>query len=169
MESSSICPSVPVLFLSIISLRFTQFIVYVRISCLYFLDNSLFKATYFIRRMHHILLSYSFMAGQVGYFPVLSIVNHAVMSTSMRASICRNLHSFLWGIDALGWHVLTRVCLLPCRRLQEEDQQFRTSSLPAIPNPFPELCGGPGSPPAAAPSSLPPPPSQPPTKQVSGP
>lgn len=57
------------------------------------------------------------------------------------------------------------------RRLQEEDQQFRTSSLPAIPNPFPELCGGAGSPPAAAaaPSSLPPPPSQPPTKQVSGP
>ncbi|XP_041525342.1 growth factor receptor-bound protein 10 isoform X3 [Microtus oregoni] len=53
------------------------------------------------------------------------------------------------------------------RRLQEEDQQFRTSSLPAIPNPFPELCGGAGSPPPAAapPSSLPPPPSQPPTKQ----
>ncbi|XP_035308691.1 growth factor receptor-bound protein 10 isoform X1 [Cricetulus griseus] len=48
------------------------------------------------------------------------------------------------------------------RRLQEEDQ-FRTSSLPAIPNPFPEL--GPGSPPVVPPSSLPPPPSQPPTKQ----
>ncbi|CAO2640675.1 Growth factor receptor-bound protein 10 [Lemmus lemmus] len=57
------------------------------------------------------------------------------------------------------------VHILPIRRLQEEDQQFRTSSLPAIPNPFPELCGGPGSPPVA-PSSLPPPPSQPPTKQV---
>ncbi|KAK7834471.1 hypothetical protein U0070_017657 [Myodes glareolus] len=60
------------------------------------------------------------------------------------------------------------VHILPIRRLQEEDQQFRTSSLPAIPNPFPELCGGAGSPPAAAaaPSSLPPPPSQPPTKQI---
>ncbi|CAO2640676.1 Growth factor receptor-bound protein 10 [Lemmus lemmus] len=57
------------------------------------------------------------------------------------------------------------VHILPIRRLQEEDQQFRTSSLPAIPNPFPELCGGPGSPPVA-PSSLPPPPSQPPTKQA---
>ncbi|XP_055479881.1 growth factor receptor-bound protein 10 isoform X1 [Psammomys obesus] len=51
------------------------------------------------------------------------------------------------------------------RRLQEEDQQLKTSSLPAIPNPFPELSGGPGSPPVVAPSSLPPPPSQPPTKQ----
>lgn len=37
------------------------------------------------------------------------------------------------------------VHILAVRRLQEEDQQFRTSSLPAIPNPFPELCG-PGSP-----------------------
>ncbi|EGW07729.1 Growth factor receptor-bound protein 10, partial [Cricetulus griseus] len=54
------------------------------------------------------------------------------------------------------------VHILPIRRLQEEDQ-FRTSSLPAIPNPFPEL--GPGSPPVVPPSSLPPPPSQPPTKQ----
>uniref|UniRef100_A0A8C2MJZ7 Growth factor receptor bound protein 10 n=1 Tax=Cricetulus griseus TaxID=10029 RepID=A0A8C2MJZ7_CRIGR len=58
------------------------------------------------------------------------------------------------------------VHILPIRRLQEEDQ-FRTSSLPAIPNPFPEL--GPGSPPVVPPSSLPPPPSQPPTKQVSEP
>uniref|UniRef100_A0A8C6QQM1 Growth factor receptor bound protein 10 n=1 Tax=Nannospalax galili TaxID=1026970 RepID=A0A8C6QQM1_NANGA len=47
------------------------------------------------------------------------------------------------------------VHILAVRRLQEEDQQFRTSSLPAIPNPFPELCG-PGSPPVVAPSSLPP-------------
>lgn len=54
------------------------------------------------------------------------------------------------------------VHILAVRRLQEEDQQFRTSSLPAIPNPFPELCG-PGSPPVLAPSSLPP--TQPPTKQ----
>ncbi|KAG8510593.1 Growth factor receptor-bound protein 10 [Galemys pyrenaicus] len=41
------------------------------------------------------------------------------------------------------------------QRLQEEDQQFRTSSLPAIPNPFPELCG-PGSPPVLTHGSLPP-------------
>ncbi|ELV13923.1 Growth factor receptor-bound protein 10 [Tupaia chinensis] len=47
------------------------------------------------------------------------------------------------------------VHILAVRRLQEEDQQFRTSSLPAIPNPFPELCG-PGSPPALTPGSLPP-------------
>ncbi|KAJ7413030.1 hypothetical protein WISP_93426 [Willisornis vidua] len=40
------------------------------------------------------------------------------------------------------------------RRLQEEEQQFRTSSLPAIPNPFPELCS-PASSPVLAPGSLP--------------
>ncbi|XP_054427357.1 growth factor receptor-bound protein 10 isoform X2 [Pteronotus mesoamericanus] len=45
--------------------------------------------------------------------------------------------------------------ILAVRRLQEEDQQFRTSSLPAIPNPFPELCGA-GSPPALPSGSLPP-------------
>ncbi|XP_054982352.1 growth factor receptor-bound protein 10 isoform X3 [Sorex araneus] len=45
--------------------------------------------------------------------------------------------------------------ILAVRRLQEEDQQFRTSSLPAIPNPFPELCD-PGSPPVLTPGSLPP-------------
>uniref|UniRef100_A0A2K6FRF9 Growth factor receptor bound protein 10 n=1 Tax=Propithecus coquereli TaxID=379532 RepID=A0A2K6FRF9_PROCO len=50
------------------------------------------------------------------------------------------------------------------RRLQEEDQQFRTSSLPAIPNPFPELCG-PGSAPVLATSSLPPPSQAAATKQ----
>ncbi|CAD7687023.1 unnamed protein product [Nyctereutes procyonoides] len=33
------------------------------------------------------------------------------------------------------------VHIVAVRRLQEEDQQLRTSSLPAIPNPFPELCG----------------------------
>nr|XP_051709126.1 growth factor receptor-bound protein 10 isoform X5 [Oryctolagus cuniculus] len=48
------------------------------------------------------------------------------------------------------------------RRLQDEDPQFRTSSLPAIPNPFPEL-SGPGSSPVLPPASLPP--SQPVTKQ----
>ncbi|XP_077160278.1 growth factor receptor-bound protein 10 isoform X3 [Paroedura picta] len=48
------------------------------------------------------------------------------------------------------------------RRLQEEEQQFRTSSLPAIPNPFPELCS-PASSPVLAPGSLPQ--SQPANKQ----
>ncbi|KAM5273030.1 growth factor receptor-bound protein 10 isoform 2-T2 [Ctenodactylus gundi] len=47
------------------------------------------------------------------------------------------------------------VHILAVRRLQEEDQQLRTSSLPAIPNPFPELCG-PRSPPVVMPGSLPP-------------
>ncbi|KAF4019894.1 hypothetical protein G4228_011683 [Cervus hanglu yarkandensis] len=47
------------------------------------------------------------------------------------------------------------VRILAVRRLQEEDPHLRTSSLPAIPNPFPELCG-PGSPPALTPGSLPP-------------
>ncbi|XP_024846276.1 growth factor receptor-bound protein 10 isoform X1 [Bos indicus] len=47
------------------------------------------------------------------------------------------------------------VSILAVRRLQEEDLHLRTSSLPAIPNPFPELCG-PGSPPALTPGSLPP-------------
>lgn len=41
------------------------------------------------------------------------------------------------------------------RRLQEEEQQLRTSSLPAIPNPFPELCS-PASSPVLSPGSLPP-------------
>ncbi|XP_069768308.1 growth factor receptor-bound protein 10 isoform X2 [Narcine bancroftii] len=43
--------------------------------------------------------------------------------------------------------------ILAVRRLQEEDQ-FRTSSLPAIPNPFPELCS-PASSPVLTPSSMP--------------
>ncbi|KAJ8290799.1 hypothetical protein GJAV_G00017700 [Gymnothorax javanicus] len=44
--------------------------------------------------------------------------------------------------------------ILPVRRLQEEQQQLRTSSLPAIPNPFPELCS-PASSPVLNPGSLP--------------
>uniref|UniRef100_A0A8C9WDP6 Growth factor receptor bound protein 10 n=1 Tax=Scleropages formosus TaxID=113540 RepID=A0A8C9WDP6_SCLFO len=36
--------------------------------------------------------------------------------------------------------------ILAVRRLQEEEQQLRTSSLPAIPNPFPELCSPTSSP-----------------------
>ncbi|XP_027034910.1 growth factor receptor-bound protein 10 isoform X2 [Tachysurus fulvidraco] len=44
--------------------------------------------------------------------------------------------------------------ILAVRRLQEEAQQFQTSSLPAIPNPFPELCS-PASSPTACPGSLP--------------
>ncbi|XP_044309288.1 growth factor receptor-bound protein 10 isoform X2 [Varanus komodoensis] len=54
------------------------------------------------------------------------------------------------------------VRIMAVRRLQEEEQQFRTSSLPAIPNPFPELCS-PASSPVLAPGSLPQ--SQPATKQ----
>uniref|UniRef100_A0A8C2VTK4 Growth factor receptor bound protein 10 n=2 Tax=Chinchilla lanigera TaxID=34839 RepID=A0A8C2VTK4_CHILA len=48
------------------------------------------------------------------------------------------------------------VHILPVRRLQEEDQQFRTSSLPAIPNPFPELgrTASPPNPPVLPPGSL---------------
>uniref|UniRef100_A0A8C6B961 Growth factor receptor bound protein 10 n=1 Tax=Monodon monoceros TaxID=40151 RepID=A0A8C6B961_MONMO len=45
--------------------------------------------------------------------------------------------------------------ILAVRRLHQGDQQLRTSSLPAIPNPFPELCS-PGSPPALTPGSVPP-------------
>uniref|UniRef100_A0A8C6UUE1 Growth factor receptor-bound protein 10b n=1 Tax=Neogobius melanostomus TaxID=47308 RepID=A0A8C6UUE1_9GOBI len=45
-------------------------------------------------------------------------------------------------------------CLLLCRRLQELEH-LRTSSLPAIPNPFPELCSPAGSP-VLSPGSLPP-------------
>ncbi|XP_013886085.1 growth factor receptor-bound protein 10 isoform X2 [Austrofundulus limnaeus] len=44
--------------------------------------------------------------------------------------------------------------ILAVRRLQEEEQ-LRTSSLPAIPNPFPELCSPAGSP-VLSPGSLPP-------------
>ncbi|XP_039718755.1 growth factor receptor-bound protein 10 isoform X4 [Pteropus medius] len=55
------------------------------------------------------------------------------------------------------------VHILAARRLQEQDQQFRTSSLPAIPNPFPELTGT-RSPPGLEPSSLPPPPPPPPSQ-----
>lgn len=63
-----------------------------------------------------------------------------------------------------GWQLLMSGCVSPPRRLQEEGEQFRTSSLPAIPNPFPELCG-PGSPPLLTRGSLPP--SQAAAKQVS--
>ncbi|XP_028326066.1 growth factor receptor-bound protein 10 isoform X2 [Gouania willdenowi] len=45
--------------------------------------------------------------------------------------------------------------ILAVRRLQEQEQQLRTSSLPAIPNPFPELCS-PASSPVLSPGSLPP-------------
>ncbi|XP_037532332.1 growth factor receptor-bound protein 10 [Nematolebias whitei] len=45
--------------------------------------------------------------------------------------------------------------ILAVRRLQEEEQQLRTSSLPAIPNPFPELCSLASSP-VLIPGSLPP-------------
>lgn len=56
----------------------------------------------------------------------------------------------------------TYILALPVvsRRLQEEEQQLRTSSLPAIPNPFPELCS-PASSPVLSPGSLPP--GEPPT------
>uniref|UniRef100_A0A7N9APF2 Growth factor receptor-bound protein 10-like n=1 Tax=Mastacembelus armatus TaxID=205130 RepID=A0A7N9APF2_9TELE len=49
------------------------------------------------------------------------------------------------------------VCVSPCRCLQEE-QQLRPASLPAIPNPFPELCSPAGSPqpPPLSPSLTPP-------------
>ncbi|KAJ6657840.1 hypothetical protein lerEdw1_001890 [Lerista edwardsae] len=57
------------------------------------------------------------------------------------------------------------VRIMAVRRLQEEEQQFRTSSLPAIPNPFPELCS-PTSSPVLAPGSLPQ--SQPANKQLTG-
>uniref|UniRef100_A0A8C7XW33 Growth factor receptor bound protein 10 n=1 Tax=Oryzias sinensis TaxID=183150 RepID=A0A8C7XW33_9TELE len=49
----------------------------------------------------------------------------------------------------------TSVLDLFFRRLQEEELQLRTSSLPAIPNPFPELCS-PASSPVLSPGSLPP-------------
>uniref|UniRef100_A0A6Q2WVS4 Growth factor receptor-bound protein 10b n=1 Tax=Esox lucius TaxID=8010 RepID=A0A6Q2WVS4_ESOLU len=45
--------------------------------------------------------------------------------------------------------------ILAVRRLQEEELQLRTSSLPAIPNPFPELCS-PANSPVLNPGSLPP-------------
>uniref|UniRef100_A0A4W3K038 Growth factor receptor-bound protein 10b n=1 Tax=Callorhinchus milii TaxID=7868 RepID=A0A4W3K038_CALMI len=53
--------------------------------------------------------------------------------------------------------------ILAVRRLQEEEQ-FRTSSLPTIPNPFPELCS-PASSPVLTPGSVPQ--SQPPHSHVS--
>nr|XP_035958880.1 growth factor receptor-bound protein 10-like isoform X3 [Halichoerus grypus] len=68
------------------------------------------------------------------------------------------------GTRALQAQRSQPVHILAVRRLQEEDQQLRTSSLPAIPNPFPELCG-PGSPPVLTRGSLPP--SQAAAKQVS--
>ncbi|XP_062866656.1 growth factor receptor-bound protein 10-like [Trichomycterus rosablanca] len=46
--------------------------------------------------------------------------------------------------------------ILAVRRLQEEEQQVRPASLPAIPNPFPEICIPAGSP-KLSPGSLPPP------------
>lgn len=46
------------------------------------------------------------------------------------------------------------LCISSCRRLQEEELQVRPASLPAIPNPFPELCSPSGSP-VLSPGSLP--------------
>uniref|UniRef100_A0A9J8AT68 Growth factor receptor-bound protein 10a n=1 Tax=Cyprinus carpio carpio TaxID=630221 RepID=A0A9J8AT68_CYPCA len=46
------------------------------------------------------------------------------------------------------------LCVTPYRRLQEEELQVRPASLPAIPNPFPELCSPSGSP-VLSPGSLP--------------
>lgn len=69
----------------------------------------------------------------------------------------------MWAAGSQARQLLMGV-ISPRRRLQEEDPHLRTSSLPAIPNPFPELCG-PGSPPALTPGSLPPGPAA--AKQVS--
>uniref|UniRef100_A0AAY5EJF7 Growth factor receptor-bound protein 10-like n=1 Tax=Electrophorus electricus TaxID=8005 RepID=A0AAY5EJF7_ELEEL len=46
--------------------------------------------------------------------------------------------------------------ILAVRQLQEEEQQVRPASLPAIPNPFPELCSPTGSPTAHTHQCLPP-------------
>lgn len=48
------------------------------------------------------------------------------------------------------------LCVATCRRLQEEEQQVRPASLPAIPNPFHDICSPTGSP-KLGPGSLPPP------------
>uniref|UniRef100_A0A8C1NMD9 Growth factor receptor-bound protein 10b n=2 Tax=Cyprinus carpio TaxID=7962 RepID=A0A8C1NMD9_CYPCA len=55
---------------------------------------------------------------------------------------------------ALKSKALMSILLYSSRRLQEEEQQYRTSSLPAIPNPFPELCS-PASSPTLSSGSLP--------------
>lgn len=113
----------------------------------------------------------SHVEGHVGCFHLLTVANSPVMIAGyLLAHWCP---SFFW-VHPREWDCWVtpaaaafnqRLCLSP-RRLQEEDQQFRTSSLPAIPNPFPELCG-PKSPPVPPPGSLPP--SQAVAKQVSMP
>lgn len=113
----------------------------------------------------------SHVDGHVGCFHLLTVANSPVVIAGyLLAHWCP---SFFW-VHPREWDCWVtsaaaafnqRLCL-SSRRLQEEDQQFRTSSLPAIPNPFPELCG-PKSPPVPPPGSLPP--SQAVAKQVSMP
>uniref|UniRef100_A0A8C2YDE7 Growth factor receptor bound protein 10 n=1 Tax=Coturnix japonica TaxID=93934 RepID=A0A8C2YDE7_COTJA len=76
--------------------------------------------------------------GQFNRSPLPSSGSSALQPTSPRQKVQRS----------------QPVRIMAVRRLQEEEQQFRTSSLPAIPNPFPELCS-PASSPVLAPGSLP--------------
>uniref|UniRef100_A0A8C5EDC2 Growth factor receptor-bound protein 10-like n=1 Tax=Gouania willdenowi TaxID=441366 RepID=A0A8C5EDC2_GOUWI len=59
------------------------------------------------------------------------------------------------GCECLCSSSLIGSVFIRSRSLQEQEQQLRTSSLPAIPNPFPELCS-PASSPVLSPGSLPP-------------
>lgn len=54
------------------------------------------------------------------------------------------LHSIYTALHRLVMPLM-EVCVSLCRCLQEE-HQLRPASLPAIPNPFPELCSPAGSP-----------------------
>lgn len=75
------------------------------------------------------------------YFLGFPGLNNDQKHSLVRCPVTLALKSFM---------VLNRLC--PRRRLQEEE--LRTSSLPAIPNPFPELCSPAGSP-ILSPGSLP--------------
>uniref|UniRef100_A0A8C7VKE7 Growth factor receptor-bound protein 10b n=1 Tax=Oncorhynchus mykiss TaxID=8022 RepID=A0A8C7VKE7_ONCMY len=61
-------------------------------------------------------------------------------------------HSFSVCLCLSPTLLMSSLNVVILRRLQEEEQQLRTSSLPAIPNPFPELSGSP----VLSPGSLPP-------------
>ncbi|XP_061531236.1 growth factor receptor-bound protein 10-like isoform X3 [Phycodurus eques] len=98
-----------------------------------------------------------------------SLLENGQTSTSTSTSCLQDLHrhrphahhtqarqAASSASPAAGLRRSQPVRILAVRRLREEEQQqLRTSSLPAIPNPFPELCS-PASSPVLGPGSLPP-------------
>uniref|UniRef100_A0A7N8XPH5 Growth factor receptor-bound protein 10b n=1 Tax=Mastacembelus armatus TaxID=205130 RepID=A0A7N8XPH5_9TELE len=133
---------------------------------IHFLSLMLFE-TYFLKSILQLKRWYSSCEG----FRLFCVTFHCVVCSSalleddvdlealvndMNSSL-ESLYSTCSGhhLPQTGLRRSQPMHILAVRRLQEEEQQLRTSSLPAIPNPFPELCS-PASSPVLSPGSLPP-------------